>query len=78
MTNGVHYKEEPEVAEEAKEEEEEEEEEEEVEEKPTTFISEMMDIDDLLCKPSHFVAFDSPVAFEEEEVILASDWSTSI
>ena len=27
----------------------------------------MMDIDDLLCKPSHFVAFDSPVAFEEEE-----------
>ena len=65
-TNGVHYKEEPEVAEEAKEEEAEEEEEEE-EQKPTTFISEMIDIDDLLCKPSHFVAFDSPVAFEEED-----------
>jgi len=37
------------------------------EEKPTTFISETIDIDDLLCKGSHFVAFDSPVAFEEED-----------
>eukprot|EP00090_Calanus_glacialis_P046943 TRINITY_DN9471_c0_g1_i2.p1 TRINITY_DN9471_c0_g1~~TRINITY_DN9471_c0_g1_i2.p1 ORF type:complete len:1990 (-),score=532.71 TRINITY_DN9471_c0_g1_i2:402-6158(-) len=37
------------------------------EEKPSTFISEMIDIDDLLCKGSHFVAFDSPIAFEEEE-----------
>jgi len=41
--------------------------EEETGEKPSTFISEMIDIDDLLCKGSHFVAFDSPVAFEEEE-----------
>jgi len=60
----VNYVEEPEVAEEAMEEEDEAEEE---EQKPTTYISEMMDIDDLLCKPSHFVAFDSPVAFEDEE-----------
>jgi len=37
------------------------------EEKPSTFISEMIDIDDLLCKGSHFVTFDSPIAFEEEE-----------
>ena len=56
--NTIHYQQ-PEVAEEA--------EEDEPAEKPTTFISEMIDIDDLLCKPSHFVAFDSPVAFEEEE-----------
>ena len=68
----VHYKQEVEVVEEAKEaleddDAEEEEEYEEEEQKPTTFISEMMDIDDLLCKPSHFVTLDSPVAFEEEE-----------
>jgi len=49
------------------EEEVEEAEEADEEEKPTTFISEMIDIDDLLCKGSHFVTFDSPIAFEEEE-----------
>merc|ERR1719500_1607266 len=42
-----------------------------VEEEPTptsTFISEMIDIDDLLMKGSHFVALDSsPVFFNEEE-----------
>ena len=59
--NTFHY-EQPEEAEEAQEEEEQEQ-----AENPTTFISEMIDIDDLLCKPSHFVAFDSPVAFEEDE-----------
>jgi len=48
-------------------EEVEEEEEANEEGKPTTFISETIDIDDLLCKGSHFVAFDSPVAFEEED-----------
>ena len=39
------------------------------EEAPTsTFISEMIDIDDLLMKGSHFVALDSsPVFFNEEE-----------
>ena len=41
----------------------------EEEEAPTsTFISEMIDIDDLLMKGSHFVALDSsPVFFNEEE-----------
>ena len=48
--------------------EEEAEEAEEANEEPaSTFISDMVDIDDLLCKGSHFVAFDSPVAFEQEE-----------
>merc|ERR1712013_52449 len=49
------------------EEEVEEAEEADEEEKPTTFISETIDIDDLLCKGSHFVTFDSPVAYEEED-----------